>query len=237
MLLENLADGFEILVQEILRLVEAHPLGKQSAAAADDSGDAVAHERQKLAQHAGVDGHVVHALLGLLFDHFEHDVQIQIFGAADAGERFVNGDGADGHGRGFNDGFADHGDVAAGGKVHHGVRAVVHGAMQFFELFADVRGGGGISDVGVDFAEECDADAHGLEIAVVDVGGDDSAAAGDFAAHEFGLEFLARGDVFHLFGDEAEAGEVHLREVSHAAVHRRRTLLNPLISQSHSNPQ
>jgi hypothetical protein len=25
-----------------------------------------------LAQHAGVDGHVIHTLLGLLFDDFEH---------------------------------------------------------------------------------------------------------------------------------------------------------------------
>ena len=26
-----------------------------------------------------MDGHVVHALLGLLFNHFQHDVGIQVF--------------------------------------------------------------------------------------------------------------------------------------------------------------
>ena len=71
-LLENLADGIEILVEEILLFVEAHPLGQQRAAAADDAGDAIAHQRQKFAHHSGVDRHVIDALLGLLFNHFEH---------------------------------------------------------------------------------------------------------------------------------------------------------------------
>ena len=213
-LLENFADGVEILVEEILLFVGAHPLREKRAAAADDSGDAIADQREKFAEHAGVDGHVVDALLGLLFDHFEHDVDVQIFGAADAGDGFVNRHGADGNGRCVDDGFADGGNIAAGGEVHHGVGAVVNGAMKLFEFVADMGGGGGISDVGVDFAEEGDADAHGFEIAVVDIGGDDGAAARDFAADEFGLELFAAGDVFHFFGDDAFAGVVHLREVS-----------------------
>ncbi len=77
-------------------------------------------------------------------------------------------------------------DVAAGGEVHHRVGAVVHGAMQLFEFVVDVGGGGGIADVGVDLAEERDADAHGLEITVIDIGGDDGAAAGNFIADQFG---------------------------------------------------
>jgi len=32
-----------------------------------------------LHQHAGVDGHVVHALLGLLFDDFEHHLLVEVF--------------------------------------------------------------------------------------------------------------------------------------------------------------
>jgi hypothetical protein len=108
-LLENLADGVEILVEEILLLVEAHPLRHDGAAAADDAGDAVAHQRQKFAQHAGVDGHVIDALLGLLFDHFEHHRWRSGLRAAHARDRLVNRHGADGHGRGVDDGFANHG--------------------------------------------------------------------------------------------------------------------------------
>ncbi|MNZ48835.1 hypothetical protein D3C78_665880 [compost metagenome] len=76
---------------------------------------------------------------------------------------------------------------------------------------------------------------------MVDVGRDDRATAGDFLAHEFGgdlfgdvgaeavagvllleqassagllqLHVLADGDVFHLGGDDALAGVVHLRDV------------------------
>src|SRR6202012_3548773 len=102
----------------------------------------------------------------------------------------------------------------AGAEVHHGVRAVVDGVMEFLQFFVDVGGRGGVADVGVDFAAGGDADGHGLEIPVVDVGGDDAAAAGDFAADEFWPEFFALGDVLHFFGDDAFAGEMHLRHVA-----------------------
>jgi hypothetical protein len=112
----------------------------------------------------------------------------------------------------------------------------VNGAMKFFELVTDIGGGGGISDVRVDLAEECDADSHGLEIAVVNIGGNDGAAARDFAAHQLRRELLARGDVFHFFGDDALARIVHLRKISSAAVGRlprsvrsRRSLFYPRI--------
>ena len=49
MLLEDFADSVEILVQEILLFVEAHPLREQRTTAADDSGDAIANQRQKFA--------------------------------------------------------------------------------------------------------------------------------------------------------------------------------------------
>ena len=83
-LLEDFADGVEIIVKEILLFVRAHPLREQGAAAADDSGDAIADQRQKFAKNAGVNRHVVNALFGLLLDHFEHDVDVEIFGAANA---------------------------------------------------------------------------------------------------------------------------------------------------------
>src|SRR5690348_4638479 len=220
MLLENFANFVEVLVQKIFPLVMAHPDGEQRAAAADDSGDTVAHHGKKFPQHAGVNGHVVHALLGLLFDDFEHQLDGQIFGAAHARERFVNWNGANGHRRGVNDGFANFGNGAAGGKVHGGVGAVVHGAVQFFQFLGDVRGGGGISDVGVDFAFEGYAYAHRFEIRMVNVGGNDGAPARNFVADQFGRKFFALGDVLHFLGDDAEARVMHLRYVS-VAVHAR----------------
>src|SRR5580704_6554530 len=58
-LLEDFADSFEILVQEILLFVKTHPLRQQRAAPADDSGDAIADKRQELAQYTGMNRHVI----------------------------------------------------------------------------------------------------------------------------------------------------------------------------------
>src|SRR5438094_558891 len=81
----------------------------------------VTGERDVLHKHAGVNGHVVDALLGLLFDHFEENLDVQVFHAAHAAQGFVDGHGANRHGRGVNDCLPDTRDVAAGGEVHHGV--------------------------------------------------------------------------------------------------------------------
>src|SRR5579863_1450607 len=232
-LLKNLADGIEVFIQEILFFVKAHPLREQRAAAADDSGDAIAYQRKRSAQHAGMDSHVIDALLGLFFDHLEHHVDVQILGAADARNRFVDWDGADGDGRGVDDGLADRRNIAASGESHYGVRAVVDGAMKLFEFVTDVRRGGGVADIRVDFAAERDADAHGFEITVIHVGRDDGAAAGDFVANEFGRELLAPGDVVHFLGDDALPRKMHLRKIAHATIQGGRTLFDPAISESH----
>src|SRR5580704_12964003 len=137
-LFENFDDAFDIFVEEVLLFVMLHPVSHQRAAAADDAGDALADEGNVFAQDAGVDGHVVDALFGLLFDDFEHEVESEIFGAANAGDRFVNGDGADGNGRGIDDGLPNFGDVAAGAEIHHGVGAVMDGVMELLQFFVDV---------------------------------------------------------------------------------------------------
>ncbi len=105
--LENFADGVEVFVEQVLLVILHHPFGENRAAAADDAGNAVLGQRHILNQHARVNGHVIHALLGLLFDDFEHDLDVQIFHAADAIQRFVDGHRADGHRRGIDDGLPD----------------------------------------------------------------------------------------------------------------------------------
>jgi hypothetical protein len=47
--------------------------------------------------HAGVDGHVVDALLGLVLDGLEDDLLVEVFELAPDDHR-VDRDGADGHG-------------------------------------------------------------------------------------------------------------------------------------------
>ena len=150
-----------------------------------------------------MNGHVVDALLRLFFDHFEHHADGQILGAADAGKRFINRHRADRHRRRLDDRFANHRDITASGKIHHRIRAVMHGAVKFFQLFAYVRSSGGVADVRVDLAAECDADAHRLEVGVMNVGGNDGTAASDFIANHVRRDFFAQRHVLHLFGDDA----------------------------------
>ena len=116
-------------------MVVGHPLREDRAAAAHDSGDALRDQRQILNQHSGVDGHVIDALRGLLFDNFEHDFGIQIFHALDARNCLINRNSADGHRRVTQNGFTNFVNVAAGGKIHHGIGAVVYGGVQLFQLF------------------------------------------------------------------------------------------------------
>src|ERR1700679_1841917 len=149
-----------------------------------------------------------------VFEAFEHDVGAQVFDALHSRDGFIDGHGADGHGRVAQDGFANLVDVAAGREVHDRVGAVVDGGVQLFEFFIYFRRDGRVADVGVDFAQAGHADGHGLELGMVDVSGDDHAPAGDFVADKFRRELFFVGDGAHFFGDHAVSGVMHLRKVS-----------------------
>src|SRR5205814_939797 len=135
----------------------------------------------------------------------------EVFDAAHAGERFIDGHRADGDRGGIDDGLTDCGDIAAGGKVHNGVGAVFHGVLEFLEFTSDIGGDGGVPDVGIDLALGGDPDAHRLQIGVMDVGRDDHAPARHFGADQFRRDALAFGDEVHLFRDNALSGIVQLR--------------------------
>ena len=74
--LEDFDDVVEAIVKKVLFVVVRHPLRQDRAATADDAGDAFCHQGQILDQHAGVDGHVIHALRGLLFNDFQHHLGV-----------------------------------------------------------------------------------------------------------------------------------------------------------------
>ena len=63
--LHDFADFLEVGVEEILLVMRQAPLGHDRAAAADDAGHALGSQRHIAQQDAGMDGEVVHALLGL----------------------------------------------------------------------------------------------------------------------------------------------------------------------------
>ncbi|VUM29528.1 hypothetical protein PGKDCPLP_04316 [Stenotrophomonas maltophilia] len=239
--LHDLADLFEMRVEEILLVVRQAPLGHDRATAADDAGDPLGGERHIAQQHAGVDGEVIHALLGLLDQCVAEDLPGERLGAAiDLLQRLVDRHGTDRHRRVADDPLAGLMDVLAGGQVHHRVTAPADRPHQLLHLLGNARGNSAVADVGVDLGQEIAADDHRLAFRMVDVVGQHRTAAGDFVAHELrgddlldrSAERLARvllqqpgiadrvqplvladGDEFHFRRDDAAARVVHLGDV------------------------
>src|ERR1700693_4419651 len=110
--------------------------------------------------------------------------------------------------------------------------------MELFQLLVNVRGSRGIADVGVDLASGGDADAHGFQIAVVHIGGNNQVPASDFAGNQLRGNLPAPRYKAHLFGTYAAARPVHLGHI--AVTVRRRllalTLFDPLIPERHNSP-
>jgi hypothetical protein len=79
--------------------VNQAPLRHNRAAATDDARESLLGQRDEAAQHARVDGHVVHALPRLML----HDVQKVLLAnrlhAARFGQQLVHRHGSDRHGR------------------------------------------------------------------------------------------------------------------------------------------
>ncbi len=194
-------------------MVRQAPAGHDGAAAGHDAGDPVGRQRHVAQQHAGVDGHVVHALLAL-FDHgVPEDLPGQGVGlAVDLLQRLVDRDRADRDGGVADDPFARGVDVVPGGQVHDGVRAPLRGPLQLVDLLGDGAGHGGVADIGVDLHQERLADDHRLGFGVVDVVGNDRPARGHLAADQLHIAVLAQRHEPHFLGDHAVPGVVHLRD-------------------------
>src|SRR5262249_17082571 len=93
-------------------------------------------------------------------------------------------------------------DVFAGRKIHHRVGAPFRSPTHFLHFFFDARSNGAIADIGIDFDEEITADDHRLALGVIDIGGNNGAAAGHLLADEF------RSDNLRNPSPERNASEV-----------------------------
>ncbi|MNV23431.1 hypothetical protein D3C71_1144430 [compost metagenome] len=166
------------------------PFRHNRAAARHNPGQALGGHWDVTQQHPGVDGEVIHPLLGLFQQGVAEGFPGKIFrDPVDLLQRLVDRNSADRHRAVTQDPLASFVNVAPGGEIHHRVCAPAGGPHQFFDLFFDGRGDRGVTDVGVHFHQEVAADNHRLRFRVVNIGGDNRSSGGDFVAHEF------RGDV------------------------------------------
>ena len=133
--------------------------------------------------------------------------------------------GANRNRRLINDRLADESYVAAGGKVHDSVGAILDRLEKLLQFIFNIGRHGGIDDHGVDLASSSDADTHRLEIEVVHVGGDDHSPTSDFIPDEFRFQLLPLCYVPHLPGNYSGTGVVDLRVIlGHFAAHVVRSL-------------
>ncbi len=208
----DLADLAEMRVGEVLLMVRQAPFGQDGAAATDNAGHPVRGQRDVAQQHARVHREIVDALFRLFDEriavHFPGQVLRHTAGPLQC---LVDGHGADGHGRVAQDPLARFVDVTAGRKVHHRIRAPEDGPAQLLDFLLDGRGNRAVTNVGVDLHLEVAADDHRLQLGMIDVRGNDGAAARDFGAHELRRHALADGNELHLGCDLALPRVVQLR--------------------------
>ncbi len=156
-----------------------------------------------------MDGEVVDALFGLFDEGVPEEFPGEVF---DTPVHFlkglVDGDGADGDGAVADDPFAGGVDVLPGGKIHDGIGTPFGGPAHFLDFFIDGGGDGRVADVRVDLHEEVAANDHRFAFRVIDVGGDDGAAGGDFLADELG------GDVFRYLSAVSLAGMLVIEDIA-----------------------
>ncbi len=188
------------------------PLRHDRAAARHDAGHPLRGHRDVAQQHAGVDREVVDALLRLLDQRVLEDLPGQVLGlAVDLLERLIDRHGPDRHRRVADDPLARLVDVLAGRQVHHGVAAPADRPRHLVDLFADRRSRRRVADVRVDLHEEVAADDHRLALRVIDVRGNDGAAAGDLVADELGRDARRDGRAERLARMLAHQELRHLR--------------------------
>src|SRR6266404_1128064 len=182
----QVADLVESCVEETLLVMRQAPLRHDRATSRDDAGDAVGGQVDVGQPHAGVDGEVIDALFALLDQRVLVDLPVEFYGiAVDLLQRLVDRNGPDRDRRVAKNPFAGGVDVAPGRKVHHGVGAPADRPHHLVDFFLHRRRHRGVADIGVDLGEKIAADDHRLELAMVDVAGNDRASPRDLGAHEF----------------------------------------------------
>ena len=140
-----------------------------------------AAERHDIAQHAGVDGHVVHALLPPAPRSSRASPRgvevLHVASRARAPRRSAPCRSGPGCARRMASRMR-----WMSPPVERSITVsapYLRQTCELLELLVDVGGDGGVADVRVDLARRGDADGHRLELRVVDVGGDDHPPARD----------------------------------------------------------
>ena len=95
-------------------MTNQHPLGNQRSTPAHNSCDPLGSQRQMLQQYPRMDGHIIHALLGLLIHHVQQVSDLQVADVTNILHHLVHGNCANRHRRGLQNGLTNAMDVSTG---------------------------------------------------------------------------------------------------------------------------
>ena len=215
-------------------MVRQAPFGHDRAAARNNPCHPLGGQRNIGQAHAGMDGEIIHALLGLfdqcVLKHFPGQV---LGNAINLFQRLIDRHGPDRHGAVSDHPVANIVDIAPGRQVHDRIATPANGPDHLINLVGNRGQHRRIADIGIDLDQEVAANNHRLQLAMIDIGRNDRPAAGNlFAdkfwrdevgdggpkilaiAHDLGQLFAAHvfadGDVFHFRRNDPGPGIGHL---------------------------
>ena len=196
----------EMLEERILVAGALDPCRQQRAAARHDALDTLmtAQALHRLARHAAVERHEVHALLGLALDDIEEVLGAEFHDRA-FGADLVNRHGADHHRASRDQLDANLVEVGAGRKIHHRIGAEADRGVELLDFLFEELMEVGRADIRIDLGAQSLADADRAEL-MMDVARDDDLAGRDALADQLGREALVFRDLDHLLSDNAFSG-------------------------------
>ncbi len=213
-------------VEEVFLVVDHRPSCHDGSSAAHDSRQAFVDHVGVGAECAGMDGEVVHTLLGLLYERVAVYLPREALHAAvHLFESLVYRHSAYGHRTVADDPFARFVYVGSGGEIHKCVAAPVAAPHGFAYLLLDARRQSRVADVGVELHGEFAAYDHRLRFGMIGIGRDHGASGGHLLSHRFrsdvaldaesrAVHVLADGHILHFRSDDTSPGEIHLRDAA-----------------------
>ena len=206
------------------------PFGHDRTATRNDARHTIRRQRYETQQHAGMNRHIIHALLAL----FDHRVAEQF--PAELGriilhlfERLIHWHGANRHGGVAQNPFTSGVDVVAGRQIHHSVGTPLGGPRELLHFLVDGGGDGGIAHVGVELGEELRADDHRLGLGMVDVAWHHRASCGQLGTYQLHAAMLAFRHIAHFRRDDVVARIPHLRHRMILGLHRLMLATTPFL--------
>src|SRR5213594_2050040 len=190
----DLADFFEVRIEEILLVMRKAPLRQDRSAPADNSRAALDRPRDITKQHARMDRKVIDPLLGL-FDqcipiHFPRQL---LRPAAGFLESLINRNRPDRHWRIAQNPFAGFMNIAACREVHHRVGAPGDAPSHLLDFIFNRAGESAVTDVGIDLDQKIPADDHRLGFRMIDICRNNRAPSRNFMADELWSDAFRNG--------------------------------------------